>query len=58
MRIAIHDHCDPATLDGLGQIAAMVTTSQRPPIGETMRFSLVAFDRGHAVFEGAPDRSV
>lgn len=49
---------DPAALDGLGQLEAMVATGRQPPIGETMKFSLVAFERGRAEFEGVPDHSV
>lgn len=44
--------------DGLQQLRAMLATGRQPPIGETLAFSLVEVDRGHAVFEGSPDRSV
>ena len=49
---------DPTALDGLGQLNAMIATGRQPPIGKTMNFSLVEFDRGRAVFEGHPDNSV
>ena len=46
-------------LSGLEQLRAlMVTGSRQPPMGETLGFTLVEVDRGHAVFEGAPDRTV
>ncbi|WP_217430843.1 PaaI family thioesterase [Sphingomonas bacterium] len=50
------DH--PTAHDGLGQLAAMMATGRQPPIGETMNFALVEFERGRAVFEGEPDHSV
>jgi uncharacterized protein (TIGR00369 family) len=46
------------TLDGLQQIRAMLSGSRKAPMGETLGFELVAVDRGHAVFEGTPDRRV
>ena len=45
-------------LDGLAQLQAMLAAGRRPPIGETINFDLVEIERGRAVFEGAPDRSV
>jgi len=45
-------------LDGLAQLQAMLAAGRRPPIGETMNFDLVEIERGRAVFEGTPDRSV
>ncbi|SFR96435.1 PaaI family thioesterase [Sphingomonas jatrophae] len=48
----------PEGLDGLAQLNAMRAEGRQPPIGETLNFQLVALDRGHAVFEGEPDRSV
>ena len=45
-------------LDGLAQLQAMLASGRRPPIGETMNFDLVEIERGRAVFEGTPDRSV
>ena len=44
--------------DGLEQIRAMIANGQQAPIGETLNFHLVEVDRGLAVFEGTPDRSV
>ena len=44
--------------DGLTQLRAMMETNRQPPIGETLGFSLVEVDRGHAVFTGTPGRSV
>ncbi|GLV24685.1 PaaI family thioesterase [Sphingobium sp. TomTYG45] len=44
--------------DGLAQIRAMIASGQQAPIGETLNFHLVKVDRGLAVFEGTPDRSV
>ena len=49
---------DTDGLDGLTQLRAMMETNRQPPIGETLGFSLVEVDRGHAVFTGAPGRSV
>jgi uncharacterized protein (TIGR00369 family) len=48
----------PVPPDGLIRLQAMMATGRQPPIGETMKFELVEIDRGHAVFEGTPDRSV
>jgi uncharacterized protein (TIGR00369 family) len=45
-------------LDGLQQIRAMLSSNRKAPMGETLGFELVEIDRGHAVFEGTPDRSV
>jgi len=47
-----------AEMDGLAQLQAMLATGRQPPIGETLKFDLVAVERGSAVFEGEPDRSV
>lgn len=44
--------------DGLTQVQGMLASGRQPPIGETLAFSLVEVERGHAVFEGAPGRSV
>ncbi|RVU12584.1 PaaI family thioesterase [Methylobacterium oryzihabitans] len=44
--------------DGLRQLRAMLEAGHRAPMGETLAFALVEIDRGHAVFEGRPDRSV
>jgi len=46
-------------LDGLAQLRALMTAGTRqPPMGETLGFTLVEIDRGRAVFEGTPDRTV
>lgn len=45
-------------LDGLGQIRAMMASSRKAPMIEKLGLDLVAIDRGQAVFEGTPDRSV
>ena len=47
-----------AALDGLQQIRAMMSGSRKAPMGQTLGFELVEIDRGHAVFEGSPDRKV
>lgn len=47
-----------ADADGLQQLRAMLAAGRQPPIGETLAFSLVEVDRGHAVFEGTPGISV
>lgn len=45
--------------DGLQQLRALMAAGpNQPPMGETLGFALVEVDHGHAVFEGAPDRSV
>jgi uncharacterized protein (TIGR00369 family) len=44
--------------DGLQQLRAMLTGDLKAPIGQTLGFELVEVDRGKAVFEGTPDRSV
>lgn len=49
---------DPAPLDGLGQLLAMREAGRGAPIGETLGFTLVKVERGRAVFEGTPDRTV
>ncbi|MFA5683304.1 MAG: PaaI family thioesterase [Lysobacteraceae bacterium] len=46
-------------LNGLEQLRALMAAGARqPPMGETLGFSLVEVDRGRAVFEGTPDRTV
>lgn len=44
--------------DGLARVRALLAAGGRPPIGETLEFTLVEVDFGRAVFEGAPGRSV
>lgn len=48
----------PSPADGLQQLQAMLREGHQPPIGRKLDFSLVEVERGHAVFEGAPDDSV
>lgn len=45
-------------LDGLGQLQALLDAGVQPPIAGTMGFALVQIERGLAVFEGEPGRSV
>ncbi|MFO1081141.1 MAG: PaaI family thioesterase [Reyranellaceae bacterium] len=45
-------------LDGLDQISAMMSSGRKAPMIEKLGLSLVAIERGQAVFEGTPDRSV
>ncbi len=44
----------PPGLTGLEQLRAMIAMGGRPPIGETLEFSLVEVGEGFAVFEGTP----
>lgn len=48
----------PHPLDGLGQIRAMMASGKKAPMIEKLDLDLVAIERGQAVFEGTPDRSV
>lgn len=41
-------------LTGLQQLHKMIEMGGRPPIGDTLNFSLVAVGDGSATFEGAP----
>jgi uncharacterized protein (TIGR00369 family) len=43
-----------AGLTGLELLRKMVALGGRPPIGETLDFSLVEVEEGHAVFEAVP----
>ncbi|WP_423602449.1 PaaI family thioesterase [Sphingomonas sp. MS122] len=43
-------------MNGLEQVQALLAAGKQPPIGETLAFSLVEVAKGHAVFEGVPDR--
>lgn len=43
-------------MNGLEQVQALLAAGKQPPIGETLAFSLVEVGKGHAVFEGIPDR--
>ena len=45
-------------LDGLAQLRAWLETGSQPPMGGTLGFKLVEVERGKAVFEGRPGRSV
>lgn len=47
-----------APLDGLGQIRAMMASGKKAPMIEKLGLDLVSIERGEAVFEGTPDRSV
>ena len=44
--------------DGLGQIRAMMASGKKAPMIEKLGLDLVTIERGQAVFEGTPDRSV
>jgi len=44
----------PPGLTGLEQLRKMIAMGGRPPIGETLDFSLIEVDEGRAVFEGTP----
>ena len=39
---------------GLDQLRAWIASGGQPPIGETLKFSLVEVSEGRAVFEGTP----
>lgn len=52
------DVANSPSAEGLLQLRAMLAEGRQPPIGETLSFSLIEVDSGHAVFEGKPDRSV
>lgn len=41
-------------LTGLEQLRKMIALGGRPPIGDTLGFTLVEADEGRAVFEGTP----
>ena len=43
-----------AGMTGLEQLRAMIASGGRPPIGDTMDFTLVAASDGEATFEGTP----
>ncbi|MDG2534794.1 PaaI family thioesterase [Sphingomonas sp. HITSZ_GF] len=43
-------------MTGLEQVQALLAAGKQPPIGETLGFALVEAAKGHAVFEGTPDR--
>lgn len=45
-------------LDGLDQIRAMMASGTKAPMIEKLGLDLVSIERGQAVFEGTPDRSV
>ncbi len=42
------------TPDGLSRVQALLAAGGRPPIGETLDFSLVEVELGRAVFAGVP----
>lgn len=43
---------------GLVQLRAWIADGRHPPMAKTLGFRLVEAERGRAVFEGRPDRSV
>lgn len=45
-------------LSGLDQLRALIKAGRRPPIGETMDFTLVEVEAGRAVFAGTPGPQV
>jgi len=45
-------------LDGLEQLRSLLDAGVQPPIGATLRFSLVEIEKGRAVFEGEPGHHV
>lgn len=45
-------------LSGLEQLRALIKAGRRPPIGDTMGFTLVEIDAGRAVFAGTPGPKV
>lgn len=49
---------EEAAPDGLARVKALLAAGGRPPIGETLDFTLVEVDLGRAVFEGVPGRNV
>lgn len=49
---------DKQALDGLDQIRAMKSSGRKAPMIEKLGLDLVSIERGQAVFEGMPDRSV
>ncbi|MGF6903572.1 PaaI family thioesterase [Paraburkholderia sp. GAS348] len=44
----------PSGLTGLEQLRKLIEMGGRPPIGETLEFSLVEVGEGFAAFEGVP----
>ena len=44
--------------DGLAQLREWLANGFQPPMGNTLGFALVEVERGKAVFEARPDRSV
>lgn len=45
-------------LSGLEQLRALIKAGRRPPIGETLGFTLVEIEAGRAVFAGTPGPQV
>jgi uncharacterized protein (TIGR00369 family) len=52
------DSHEMKALDGLQQIRAMMSSNRKAPMIEKLGLDLVEIERGHAVFEGTPDRSL
>ncbi|ANB75760.1 thioesterase [Paraburkholderia phytofirmans OLGA172] len=48
----------PSGLTGLEQLRKLIEMGGRPPIGETLEFSLVEVGEGFAAFEGVPSLRV
>lgn len=53
--ITLADQIAPG-LSGLEQLKAMIAAGGRPPMGETLAFSLTGAGDGWALFEGLPGR--
>jgi len=54
---AVADEIEDAP-DGFEQLRAMLAGDLKAPMAEKLGFTLVELERGHAVFEATPDRSV
>lgn len=52
------DETNGNTWNGLGQLRAMLASGHQAPMIQKLGLELVEISRGHAVFEGKPDRSV
>ena len=50
----MQDHPDTRGMTGLQTLQHWIDTGRRPPIGETLDFTLVEVAIGRAVFEGTP----
>jgi uncharacterized protein (TIGR00369 family) len=45
-------------LSGIEQLRALIASSRKPPMAETLDFTLVEIEEGRAVFEGTPGAHV